>query len=415
MDKTNKRAKCDSVLLCGTQAGFWAGCTVFSTFLITYLYGRGYSATQVGLIVALMSAFNLVFQPLWGYIADTKISLKRVILLCLGISVPLGCLMPFFARTTFLLVIGSLLVACFDNPVRGLLDSLTNIAESRNRYIVYGVARGCGSFFSAVACLFVGDILDRYGIEWAFGIHGILLSVAFVFLLCFSETPCRDDAVEKEQAVVKSPGRGSSPGKRAKKTITMGEAAGTLLGNKAFCAVFASTILLNIGLKAALTFAPIMIVQMGGTSVHNGYSMAINTVGMLPCMLVYSWLYKKKKLSNNNLYMLACFFTVARIFSMALADSLWMTIGIQIINSLSYGFLQPAMICAISDVAPGELRATAITLVTGGHVAISSILGDYVAGLIVDAFGMKEMFWICTALAVLGTLAYLPVMKAKRA
>ena len=48
-------------------------------------------------------------------------------------------------------------------------------------------------------------------------------------------------------------------------------------------------------------------------------------------------------------------------------------------------------------------------------MAISSILGDYVAGLIVDACGMKEMFWICTALAVLGTLAYLPVMKAKRA
>lgn len=361
--------------------------------------------------MALMSGLNLLFQPMWGYISDTKVSLKKVILLCLGVSVPAVCLMPVFARTTGLLVIGSLLVACFDHPIRGLLDSFTNIGESKNRYIVYGVARGCGSFFSAVTCLFVGDVLDRYGIEWAFAIHGVLLTIAFVFLLCFSETLCREDENTETKA---DHGKAKSDQDSRSGKITLKEAARVLMGNSAFCAVFISTILLNIGLKAALTFAPIMIVDMGGTSVHNGYSMAINTIGMLPCMLVYSWLYKKKKLSNNNLYMLACFFTVARIFSMALADSLWMTIGIQIINSLSYGFLQPAMICAISDVAPKELKSTAITLVTGGHIAISSILGDYVAGRIVDAFGMKQMFWTCTVLAVLGTIAYLPVMKAEQ-
>ncbi len=399
---TNFRGKLDSVLISGTHAGYWAGTTVFGTFLVTYLYGRGYSASQVGLMVALMSIFNLISQPFWGYIADTRTSLKAVVLICLGVSVPLVWMLPFFARSSGLLMIGCLAISCFEHPLKGLLDSLTNMAESRNRYIVYGVARGCGSFFSAIACLFVGDILDAFGIEWAFAIHGILLGCSIVCLLAFSGRPCPADGA---QTVREEKGAGEK--------ITVRSAAGTLLGNRKFVAVFVSTVLLNIGLKAALTFTPIMIADLGGTSAHTGYSMAINTIGMLPCMLVYSWLYKKNILSNNRLYLLACLFTVARIFSMALVNSLWPLIGIQIINSLSYGFLQPAMIRAISDVSPENLRSTAITLVTGGFIAVSSLLGDYVAGVVVDGLGMGQMFWICTGLAVLGTLAYLPVLNGE--
>ena len=68
------RAKLDSVLLSATHAGFWAGTTVFGTFLVTYLYANGYDASDVGLIMALMSICNVIAQPLWGYIADAKMN-----------------------------------------------------------------------------------------------------------------------------------------------------------------------------------------------------------------------------------------------------------------------------------------------------------------------------------------------------
>ena len=60
----NFRAKLDSVLLSTAQAGFWAGATVYGTFLITYLYANGYSASDVGLVMALASIVNVVAQPL---------------------------------------------------------------------------------------------------------------------------------------------------------------------------------------------------------------------------------------------------------------------------------------------------------------------------------------------------------------
>lgn len=386
-----------------THAGFWAGTTVFGTFLVTYLYANGYDASDVGLVMALMSICNVVAQPLWGYIADAKLKVRTTILLCLAASIPLVALMPLLARTTLSLIIGCCVIACFENPLKGLMDSLTNQAESKNKYIIYGVARGCGSFFSAIASLTAGELLAKWGVEWAFAIHGVLLLIALVTLLAFSGVQCRDCA-------------GEAPAQPEKKgNISLSQAGKVLLGNRTYVFIFLSTILLNIGLKAALTFAPVMIADLGGTSAHTGYSMAVNTIGMLPCMLIYSWMYRKKHVSNNRLYLLACVFTVLRIASMAVVTSLNGVILVQIINSLSYGFLQPAMICAVSDATPIEYRSTAITLVTSGQLAISGLLGDYVAGELVERIGMQAMFWICVVLAMLGTLAYLPVCSRKKA
>lgn len=398
----NFRAKLDSVLLATTHAGFWAGSTVFGTFLITYLYANGYDASDVGLIMALMSICNVIAQPLWGYIADAKLKVRTTILLCLAASIPLVSLMPVFARTTVSLIIGCCIIACFENPLKGLLDSLTNQAESKNRYIIYGVARGCGSFFSAIASLVAGQLLVDLGMEWAFTIHGVLLAVAILALLVFS-------GVEYREGTAQTPVRQKKMG-----DISLAEAVRVLLGNRTYVFIFLSTILLNIGLKAALTFAPVMIADMGGTSAHTGYAMAVNTIGMLPCMIVYSWMDRKKGVSNNRLYLLACGFTIVRIASMAMVTSLNAIIVVQIINSLSYGFLQPAMIRAVSDATPMEYRSTAITLVTSGQLAISGLLGDYVAGELVEIIGMQTMFWICVVLAVLGALAYLPVCNQKK-
>ena len=394
------RAKLDSVLLATTHAGFWAGSTVFGTFLVTYLYANGYDASDVGLIMALMSICNVVAQPLWGYLADAKLKVRTATLLCLAAAIPLVAMMPLFIRTTASLIIGCCVIACFENPLKGLLDSMTNQAEMRNKYIIYGVARGCGSFFSAVASLLAGNLLVKLGIEWAFVIHGILLAIAIVTLLAFSGTTCLDEGVQPPEV-------------KEKEKTSLGSAIRILLKNHTYVYVFLSTILLNIGLKAALTFAPVMIADLGGTSAHTGYAMAVNTVGMLPCMIVYSWMFRKRGISNNALYLLACAFTIIRIASMAMVNTLEALVVVQIINSLSYGFLQPAMICAVSDCTPMQYRSTAITLVTSGQLAISGLLGDYVAGEMVELIGMQSMFWICVVLAILGTIAYIPVISKK--
>ncbi len=396
---TKFRAKLDSVLISGAHAGYWAGATVFSSFLVTFLIENGYTESQIGLIVTFMSLFNLISQPFWGYLADAKWDIKAVTLICMGMSIPVVLFLPLLLRSTLLLTIGCIIASCFENPVKGLLDSITNISEEKNRYIVYGIARGCGSFFSAIASLLAGNFLYKYGINWAFVIHGVLAGFALICLIAFS-----GKGYPENKDIRRNVSR--------KKDMTLKRAVRELSGNRLFLAVFVSTVLLNIGLKAGLTFTPVMINNFGGNSSHNGYSMAVNTIGMLPMMVLYSWLYRKKKINNAVIYLWACLFTVIRIASLAMVNSLWPLIFVQIINSLSYGFLQPAMIESIRQTTPLYLRSTAITLVTGVYLAIASVTVDYLAGVLIEHVGIKPMFGLCTILAILGTIAYLPVLRA---
>lgn len=393
---TKTRAKLDSVYISGVHAFYWSSFTVQSTFLVTYLSLNGYSPSEIGLVVTMMSLFNLIAQPMWGFLSDSKFNLKSIILLCMAATIPISFLLPAVIRTYSLVVLANALFAFFEYPLVGLLDSVTNISASKNKYIIYGVSRGMGSFFSAIICLWTGGALDKLGIEYMFVIHALLLGIGILCMALFSGKAYNTDS--KKAAV--------SP---ARTTLTLAKTIQILLRNKKFLFIVISSILLNIGIKAALTYTPILIQQYGGTSAHNGFSMAINTIGMAPCMLIYTA--AAKKISNNKLYLLACLFTIARISSLALVTTLGGVIAVQIINSLSYGFLQPAMLTAISEATPLFLRSTSITLATAVFTAVSSIFGSYIAGMLVESIGMRPMFFIFTGLAALGALAFLPAAR----
>lgn len=398
---TKFRAKVDSIFISGVHASFWSAYTVQTTFLITYLSLNGYSPSEIGLLTTIQSLFNLIAQPIWGYLSDSKFKLKTVMLICMAFSIPATVMFPSVVHSYLLLVGANCLFAIFELPLMGLLDSITNLAASKNKYVVYGVSRGCGSFFSAVTCLFAGGILDRLGIEYMFVLHMLLMIIAIVLLCGFGG---------KEYSKKKVP---VEPDKKDDNRITLTVAARALLVNPKYMALLFSTILLNIGLRAGLIYTPIMIGDFGGTSIHNGYAMAVNTVGMAPCMLIYSYLIAKK-VSNHKLYLAGCIFTIVRIYSLTLVSSLGSLIGIQIINSLSYGFLQPAMIAAICTVVTRKLHTTAITFTTAVFSAASSLLGGYIAGVIAEAFGMQRMFFAASLFAVVGTLFYLPVCRGKQ-
>lgn len=395
---TKFRAKADSVLISGVHASFWAAYTVQTTFLITYLALNGYSPSEIGLLTTIQSLFNLVAQPVWGYLSDSKFKLKTVMLICMVFSIPVTIMFPRVVHSYLLLVGANCLFAVFELPIMGLLDSITNMAAGKNKYVIYGVSRGCGSFFSAVACLFAGGLLDRLGIEYMFVLHAVLMLAAIALLCGFRGTSYSEGSEVSEHE------------KKKEERVTLGVAAKALLVNPKYMALLFSTILLNIGLRAGLIYTPIMIVDFGGTSVHNGYAMAVNTIGMAPCMLVYSYLIAKK-IPNHKLYMAGCIFTIIRIFSLTWVSSLGGLIGVQIINSLSYGFLQPAMIASICAVVTKKLHTTAITFTTAVFSAASSLLGGYIAGFMVESWGMQTMFFAAALFAVAGTILYLPVCR----
>lgn len=362
-----KRAIWDSVLISGIHMNYWAGSTIQMTFLVSFMTMSGYTASQVGLAVAVFSVVNFTCQPVWGYLSDRMKNIRRTIIICLVCATPLLLLLPgaVESRLSYLMIVYTLL-ACFQGPVAGLLDSLTYGGAETNPYIVYGIARGSGSLFSAVAMLVSGELLYRIGVKYAFVVEAALFVLAAVCAMLYSGTGFESAASPKSERTA------------------LGGTIREILQNRACLFLFLSVILLNIGVKAGYTFVPMMVLEMGGTTASNGYVMAINTVGMMPCMLLYNYLHDKRKVSNKILYLLACLFTIARILSLAMVGSM------------------PAMLTAITEIVPQRIRTTAITLAAALQLGVSSLAGDYAAGLLAERIGMRPMFLLLAGVAVLG-------------
>lgn len=389
---TKKRAVLDAVYLSGVHMNYWAGTTIESTYLVAFMTIVGYSATETGMVVAASYISGLLMQPFWGYMSDRYKNVKRSIIVCLTCTTTLVLLLKNAIENGVLYTVFLYMVlGCFKGPVVGLLDSLTYDGAEKNKYVHYSLARGSGSLFSAIVMLASGKILDNIGIQYAFMMEAVLLVLAVVSSALYTGKRYQKAVTEKEQEY----------------PISIKDTVHQVIRNKALICLAVSVILLNIGINATYTLSPRMIVEMGGSVADNGWAMAINTAGMMPCMMLYSYMLEKRKISNPLLYLLASTFSVLRILSLALVNTLPVMFGIQILGSLQYGFLQPAMLTEISILTNKRIRTTTITLITSLQTGFSYVVGSLVTGKIFDQYGNRVVFIVFAGVAIMGAISYM--------
>ena len=393
---TAKAAKRDWICLCGIQAAYWSVCTMQTSFLVSYLTNNGYSSTFTANIVFMMSVVNLIAQPMWGYLADTKIGLKNVIICCMGVSVFAIALIPAAIACVPFLVILTAMYGFFTNPMQGLTDAITNITATRNKYVVYGFTRGCGSLAAAVSSLFFGKLVSITGLESLFLINATLCLVAMLLMIFF-----RSVAYKEEQESLKTIEVGEEK-------ITICDSAKILLKNRKFMFLLISITLLNVPSRLASLYTPIQISKMGGGSTQLGLAMFLNCILMAPCMVLHSYLIRKR-IRNNVPLLASALFTAIRIYSMGVAHSLDTFLAVQILQSFSYGLMQPATVQAVSEVTPLALRSTAITLATAVQVVFSTLIGNNLSSIIEEKMGFQFVCFGSAAIVFIGIAFYLPV------
>lgn len=394
MKYAQDRAKRDWLILCGIQSFYWITMTLHSSFLVFYLNGCNYRTTTIAFITLGMTFVNLFAQPLWGYIADAVVGIRKAIMICLLGSLPTLLLLPFLVQYVWVIVVLNLLYAVFNYPLQGLTDSITNIAAERNCFVVYGFTRGCGSLSSALASLLIGYILNYTDTKLLFSIEAGILFMAFLFMTNYENVSYgypKKEAVKKERQ------------------SNIGNAVLELIKNPAYLAVLLSVTLMNVGNRTTLFFVPILIDEYGGSNVHLGYSLFLNCIFMAPCMVIQSYMIKRG-IKNYVPLMVGGFFGVLRAFLMYFARTLPMLVGLQILQSFAYGFLQPSTVTAAGDVSSLEIRATAISLAIAVTTVFSTFLGQIGGSILSEIVGIHATFVISAAVTFLGILCYMPMI-----
>ncbi len=395
MEQSDRRyaARRDWLILCGIQSFYWITMTLHSSFLVFYLNKCNYRTTTIAFITLAMTCVNLLAQPVWGYIADALIGIRNAIMICLLGSIPTLLLLPSMVQYVWLTVTLNLVYAIFNYPLQGLTDSITNIAAERNRFVVYGFTRGCGSLNSALASLLIGYVLNYTETSFLFVIEAGLLALAFFLISGYRNVEY---------------GMGHVPEANRKKS-GIWPAVIKLVRNPVYLTILLSITLMNTGNRTTLFFIPILIDEYGGSNIHLGYSLFLNCLLMAPCMVLQSRMIRKG-VKNHIPILLGGFFGVARVFLMYFARTLPVLVGLQILQSFAYGFLQPSTVTAAGDASSIEIRATAISLAIAVTTVFSTFIGQIGGSMLADHIGIYQTFIVSAALTFLGILCYLPIV-----
>ncbi len=184
-----------AVSLRATYFFFFGSLGSLLPFLSILLSERGITPTDIGIIVMVLPASNLLFPPLWGILADatgSRLLILRIALL--GSCGFLLLLIPHFTFwTTMAVMVG---FGLFRSPLTSLLDAITH-AHLEKRLGDFGRYRLWGSLGFLIAAAGFGHLRDTMSEAATLATTGALLLTCCLSTLLLKSTPLNAGATPR--------------------------------------------------------------------------------------------------------------------------------------------------------------------------------------------------------------------------
>ena len=365
------------------QCFYWASfCTIVYTQ--TFLLGRGFSNSQIGIGLAVSSLAIFAVSNFFGYAVDkwNRISAFTLITASvLAIVICAGILIGFKTNGLFAAILFfTCNVAC--QAVNAMYTKLFVDANHNGANINYARARRTGSVSYALIAIVFGWAIEKFGSDVIPVIGLILCLIQYVFAY-FSHRIISDFVVRDGRAEKKKTGKGYPEFIRANRRYAF-----LLLG-----------IAIVLPAYGAMNNFMLSIVQsVGGDATTLGYISAYSAIIEILAMVYYG---RKKNKNISTLLRISLIFYPFKIFFTAIAPNiplLFLAVSLQVVT---YGLYTPAIIEYVNKVVPYEDSAKAQTL-----SASISCLGSFVvsmfSGYLFDSMTPRNVLFILTAIGFAG-------------
>lgn len=347
--------------------------SIFISFLPVYLTYRGVTPAQIGVLIGAGSFIGILSQPFWGMVSDRYKTLKRIILLTLGLSIAAGILL--FTSTSLLvlfLLVGAMYF--FLLPTDPLTESLNyRIAELHSTS--FGSIRTFGAVGYATASLFIGWTLDRLGmgqLVWLFVGYGVF---AYACALVMKDAPA------------------------SSKSLSWRELKQFILYPKTQ-RFFLLVLIAATPHRTNDSFLGVYVQSLGGTTGDVGQAWFLAAVSEVAFFAVSAKLLARW--SELRLIMLASALYAIRYVLCAIAPSAEWVVYLQLTQGITFVLFYTATIQYLYKIIPEEWQATGQTVLAVLFFGISGIIGSLVGGWLFQQGGGAALYWamgICSAAA----------------
>lgn len=385
---------------------YWMVYGVISSFASVFLLARGYSNSEIGIILAVANIVAVVLQPFAADLADrskrisvigiTEIMTVMMMVMMTGLFVLKG-------RSLGLAVIFILLLA-WHTILQPLINSLTFKLEECGIHINFGVARSMGSLAYSVLMAVLGILVETYGVE-VMPVTGELIMVMLMLSLFLTKRQ-----YDKAKAVNKA--RGVLPEMRGEEDEQEINLTEFIHRNKVFFVVNIGVIGLYFSNSILNSYMMQIVANVGGSSADMGKILSLMAFLEIPTMVFFDAL--RKKFSCQLMLKAASVGFFIKIVMCHIASSVTMIFIAQFFQTVSFALFLPAMV-HFTDEMMNKGEAVKGQALFTMMVTLTTVFASLAGGAILDFSGPKMLTFISVLATAAGAVVVIAAVdKVKR-
>lgn len=352
----------DSVGLLIFQSGLlWASLPLLWSYLPVYMESNGYTASQIGILMAINPLIAIVLQPLIGPMVDKSKSKNIFFLYLMGGTVISSLFIPLNNNYYYVLMVITVL-SIFQSSLFPISESISlETAERMGRS--YAPFRLAGTFSYSAAALMIG---------WAMKIdpRGLFVVTAFVGLIHMF-------------FVWKIPHVQGHQHKHSNLS------AWHIFDDKSLVIYYVFAAVASMLMSFFYIFMPIMFIQIGGSQEALGWVFFIGAMSEMPFLLFADRIVNKFGIKIT--LVVSMLVVGLRILVLVFASVPAWFYPISAMNGLAFIVFSYTLAVYINRTVKKELKTTGQAFLAIS-MGVGRVLGSFVGGILIDAIGMNRTF-----------------------
>ncbi len=350
---------------------------VVGPYLVVFLAQKSFSGSQIGLILGVLPVAGMVFQPVWSYLSDI-LNQRRLLLLIALSGLILASLGLGFSTSFLAVFFWAVLFSAMRAPVTPIIAAIVlDYLEERDEIDSFSLLRMWGSIGFGVATLIVGALfLDRIGdfFPWFTAGVFVLLAILSQFL----------------------PERGQTFVYRGFKDL------GGLVKNQSFVFYLIGSLFVGASFGIYNNYLTLFLQSLQTSSWLVGVITSIQAFVEIPVMLALPFLLTR--FSRRQIILLgAVILPVRWLLYFFIQQPAWI-LPIQLVHGFPVVSFFVISVAFVDRLVDPKFRATGQALYSTVMMGIGSGVGITLAGRVIDAFGVRQIWLVNILLGVVGVV-----------
>ena len=387
------------------HANYWMIYGIVSSFASVFLLGRGYSNTEIGVILAAANVVAVVLQPFTADLADRskRISLTGIMeLMTVMMMIMTFGLFVLKGKSLAIAVIFVLLVA-WHTIIQPLIHSLNFKLEESGVHINFGIARSVGSLSYSILMGVLGTLVEKHGIM-ILPLSGEVIMAMMLLSIVLTK-------VQYNKAKKQNTDRGVLKA-AAVEAVEEIDLLSFVKRNKVFCIANLGVIGLYFSNSVMNNYMMQIVTEVGGDSGDMGRILSLMAFLEIPTLVCFDAL--RRRFSCQTMLKVGAVGFTVKIVMCHIAASVGMILGAQIFQLIAFGLFLPAMVHFIDEVmSKGEaVKGQAVFTMM---ITLTTIFSSLAGGAILDMSGAKMLTLVSAIATAAGAvIIFLTVDRIKK-